>query len=45
LRITEEDISEKITETESTKKMSTAPALAVYNKQVVMPKSMVLDSE
>ena len=43
LRITKEDISEETTE--YTDKMLVVPALAiVQNKQVVMLKSMILDS-
>jgi len=41
LRIIEKDTSEEITETESIDEISTALALAVYNKQVVISKSMV----
>jgi len=44
LRITEEEASEVITETETTNAMSTVPVPAVHNKQVVMLKSMVPDS-
>ena len=43
LRITEEDTLEEITEIESIDEMSIAPAPVVYNKQIVMPKSMVPD--
>jgi len=41
LRITKKDISNKTTKTETTNKISTAPA--VQNKQAVILKSMVLD--
>ena len=43
LRITKEDILDRITKTETTDKISAASALVIYNKQAVMSKSMVLD--
>jgi len=42
-RITKEDTSNRTTETEITDEMLTVLALVVYNEQVVMSKSMVLD--
>ena len=43
LRITKEDILDRITKTETTDKILAASALVIYNKQAVMSKSMVLD--
>ena len=43
LRITKEDILDRITKTETTDKISAVSALVIYNKQAVMSKSMVLD--
>jgi len=45
LRITEEDASIETIEIEIMDKMLVAPALAIIqNKQIVIPKSIVLDS-
>jgi len=43
LRITEKDISNKITEIETTDKILIVLVPAVQNKQTVMPKSIFLD--
>ena len=43
LRITKEDILDRITKTETTDKILAASTLVIYNKQAVMSKSMVLD--
>ena len=45
LKITEEEASSRTTEIETIEEMSTALVPAIQNKQAVMPKSMVLDSE
>jgi len=45
LRITKEDTSNETTETETMDEMLTALALAVQNKQTIMPKNIVPDPE
>ena len=45
MRITKEDTSNETTETETMDEMLTALALAVQNKQTIMPKNIVPDPE
>jgi len=45
LRITKEDILDRITKTETIDKILAVLTLVIYNKQAVIFKSMILDLE